>query len=67
MPLSRVLYDRALEGKAALVTGAASGIGQASALLFAAEGARVAAVDQNLAGVEETARLIVAVGGAALA
>ena len=35
-----------LEGKAAIVTGAASGIGRASAELFAAEGARVLAVDR---------------------
>jgi 3-oxoacyl-[acyl-carrier protein] reductase len=34
-----------LENRVAIVTGAASGIGQASALLFAAEGARVLAVD----------------------
>jgi 3-oxoacyl-[acyl-carrier protein] reductase len=35
-----------LEGRAAIVTGAASGIGRASAELFAAEGARVLAVDR---------------------
>ena len=35
-----------LEGRAAIVTGAASGIGKASAELFAAEGARVLAVDR---------------------
>lgn len=35
-----------LQGKAAIVTGAASGIGRASAELFAAEGARVLAVDR---------------------
>ena len=35
-----------LAGKAAIVTGAASGIGRASAVLFAAEGARVLAVDR---------------------
>jgi NAD(P)-dependent dehydrogenase (short-subunit alcohol dehydrogenase family) len=35
-----------LEGKAAIVTGAASGIGRAAATLFAAEGARVLAVDR---------------------
>jgi NAD(P)-dependent dehydrogenase (short-subunit alcohol dehydrogenase family) len=36
---------KSLEGKAAIVTGAASGIGRASAELFAAQGARVLAVD----------------------
>ena len=56
---------RRLEGKRAVVTGAGSGIGRASALRFAAEGARVLAVDLAEAGVRETARLIGEAGGAA--
>lgn len=44
--------------RVAVVTGAASGIGRATALLFAREGARVAAVDRNEAGAAETAALI---------
>ena len=44
-----------LQGKAAIVTGAGSGIGRASALLFAAEGAAVLAVDRNVEGLEATA------------
>jgi NAD(P)-dependent dehydrogenase (short-subunit alcohol dehydrogenase family) len=51
-----------LEGKVAIVTGAGSGIGRASAIRFAAEGARVVCAD--LRGADETAREI---GEAALA
>ena len=39
--------SRSIEGKVAVVTGAASGMGQATAALFADEGARVAALDVN--------------------
>lgn len=46
-----------LEGKRAIVTGAGSGIGRASALLFAREGARVVAVDRNADAANETAEL----------
>src|ERR1044072_7205221 len=44
-------------GKAALVTGAASGIGRAVALRFASEGAQVLAFDLNADGLKETADL----------
>ncbi|MDQ4098184.1 MAG: SDR family oxidoreductase [Actinomycetota bacterium] len=47
-----------LTGKVALVTGAASGIGAASALAFADAGAKVAVCDRDLAGAEATAKLI---------
>jgi NAD(P)-dependent dehydrogenase (short-subunit alcohol dehydrogenase family) len=43
-----------LKGRIAIVTGAGSGIGRASALLFANEGAFVALVDRDLTGVQET-------------
>jgi 2-keto-3-deoxy-L-fuconate dehydrogenase len=43
-----------LKGSTAIVTGAASGIGRASALLFAKEGAFVALVDRDPSGLEET-------------
>lgn len=55
-----------LQGKVAVVTGAASGIGRASAMLFAREGAKVVAFDRS-ADVEETARLIGQDGGEAVA
>ena len=55
-----------LEGKSALITGAASGIGRASALLFASEGARLTLLDRAPA-VEETAALVRAAGGTARA
>lgn len=55
-----------LQGKSAIITGAASGIGRASAILFAAEGARLVIADKAEA-VHETAALIAAAGGTALA
>ncbi len=53
------------EDKVALVTGAASGIGRASALAFAREGARVVVADLAVDGGEETVRMIESAGGAA--
>lgn len=52
-----------VSGKAALVTGAGTGLGRASALLLAKEGARVAVTDINEQTAGETAELIVADGG----
>lgn len=46
-----------LNGKMAIITGAAAGNGRAIALRFAREGCNLALSDINLAGVEETARL----------
>src|SRR6476620_999434 len=43
-----------LKGKRAIVTGAASGIGRATALLFAAEGAHVLAVDRHMEALAQT-------------
>jgi len=56
------MTDR-LRGKTALITGAASGIGRASALLFAAEGARIVACDINAGGGEDVAQAIRQAGG----
>lgn len=53
-------------GKSIIVTGAASGIGRAAALLFAREGGRVVAADIG-EGVDKTAAAIVAAGGTARA
>jgi len=47
-----------LEGRVALITGAASGIGRASAILFAQHGARVAILDINESGGKETEELV---------
>ena len=56
-----------LENKVALITGAGSGIGQASATLFAHEGARVAAADISMDAAAETVRSIQDLGGQAIA
>src|ERR1700722_5575120 len=55
-----------LKDKVAIVTGAASGIGAASARLFAAEGARLALVDQDKVGLGQVAADIEAGGGSAI-
>ncbi len=55
---SRVPDGDALEGKVALITGAASGQGRAAAQLFAAHGAQVAVVDVNDDGALETVALV---------
>ena len=56
---------RRLEGRRAIITGAGSGIGRASALRFASEGARVLAVGRTKETIEETAELVRAEGGVA--
>jgi NAD(P)-dependent dehydrogenase (short-subunit alcohol dehydrogenase family) len=58
---------RNLEGKSALVTGGASGIGRATALAFAREGARVAVADILEEAAQGTVAEIKAMGGQALA
>jgi NAD(P)-dependent dehydrogenase (short-subunit alcohol dehydrogenase family) len=55
-----------LGGKRVIVTGAAGGLGRAFAEGFAAAGASVVVADIDIAGAEETARLIAAKGGRAL-
>lgn len=56
---------RSVRGSVALVTGAASGMGRATARLFAEEGAHVAVTDVNADGAEAVALEIVAAGGSA--
>lgn len=56
-----------LDGKSAVVTGAGSGVGRASALRFAEEGARVVCADISLERARETAELIGKADGTAVA
>lgn len=55
-----------LEGKSALITGGGGGIGRATALIFAREGARVAVADANIDAAAETVAQVNAAGGQAM-
>lgn len=57
------MRDGLVEGKVALVTGAGSGMGRATALKFIKEGAKVVIVDYNAQGGEETLQMVKKVGG----
>jgi len=56
-----------LEGKSALITGGGGGIGRATALIFAREGARLAIADAKSDTAEETVALVNQAGGQAIA
>jgi 3-oxoacyl-[acyl-carrier protein] reductase len=55
-----------LKGKVSIITGAGQGIGEATALKFAREGAKVAVCDINEATIEDTLSKIKAIGGEAI-
>ena len=59
------MRSRSVKDSVAIITGAASGMGRATALVFAHEGARVAAVDVNGDGVEKVVSKIAKEGGTA--
>ncbi|MFE4633727.1 SDR family NAD(P)-dependent oxidoreductase [Streptomyces sp. NPDC056773] len=64
-PKTPTAYD--LTGRTALITGAASGIGRATAALLAEAGATVHCADRDAQGLQETAELITKAGGRATA
>jgi 3-oxoacyl-[acyl-carrier protein] reductase len=64
--MTMVIEATELQGRVALVTGAAGGMGRAHAVMMAARGAAVAIQDINSKGVAETAGMIAAKGGQAI-
>ena len=52
-----------LEGKVAIITGAASGIGRGTAVVFAEHGARLVLIDRDEAGLESLREQLAAQGG----
>lgn len=56
-----------LQNEVAIITGGGSGMGRAGAIRFAKEGASIVVVDLNEAGAQETAELVKAEGGKAVA
>ena len=57
--------SRSIEGRVAIITGAASGMGRATAYVFADAGARLALIDRNADGVAAVAEEVNAAGGSA--
>jgi NAD(P)-dependent dehydrogenase (short-subunit alcohol dehydrogenase family) len=55
-----------LDGKSALITGGGGGIGRATALVFAREGARVAVADLDANAAQDTVAMVNAIGGQAM-
>jgi NAD(P)-dependent dehydrogenase (short-subunit alcohol dehydrogenase family) len=64
-PIFKIEVMKEFEGKVALVTGGGSGIGRATALAFACEGAKVVIGDRNVHRGEETISMIRGTGGTA--
>jgi NAD(P)-dependent dehydrogenase (short-subunit alcohol dehydrogenase family) len=65
--ITTMASSKRFEGKTAFITGAASGIGRATAVAFAAEGARVVVTDRGEAALQETAEHVKAAGAEVLA
>lgn len=61
--MSLTKFSRSIDGKVAVVTGAASGMGRATVRLFADQGARVAALDVNAESLEQVTREVADAGG----